>query len=238
MHRSGGLLLENIQILQGASICFSLKDTTNLLETSVVKPPIQNRSGLIKPLSFQGGEELDGVVGVLLFQDLPGLLQRTGGSTMLEFVGLGQKDMHRHLGLLAPIEHQAVELLERMADIHHQDQAVQALSLLQVTVKGLLPVAFNLFGNLGVTVAGEVDQTSLVIQFKQVDHLGAARGFAGAGQALDITNDIESARFAGVGAPGKGDLNTLVCRQLIQPVGADQKLGLAVAIDDGVVVVG
>ena len=105
-------------------------------------------------------------------------LQQGGlGGTELQFVGLGHEDMDGHVGLGGPFEHQQVEILERMADVHHQYQPHQHLAFGQIVVQVFLPLVALALGHLGVAVAGQVHQAPFVVQGKKVDQLRAAGGF-------------------------------------------------------------
>ncbi len=109
-------------------------------------------------------------------------MQGVAGRTAFELVGLRQQYVYGHLLVGAPVEHLPVELLERMTDIHQQNQPTKAAAHPQIVGQYLLPVAFDGLGHFGIAVAGQIDQPALLIYDKKIDELGAARGFAGAGQ--------------------------------------------------------
>ncbi len=112
-----------------------------------------------------------------------------------------------------------------MADIHHQEHAGQALAAAQVGFQVALPVLLERDRHLGVAVAGQVDQSAFVIEAKEVEQLGAARGLRSARQ-VGMGQGVQRARLACVGTAGKGYFQTLVGRALIDLGGADHEGGL------------
>ncbi|MNJ56158.1 hypothetical protein D3C77_516900 [compost metagenome] len=62
-----------------------------------------------------------------------------------------------------------------MADIHHQEYPGQALAAAQVGFQMALPVLLERNRYLGIAVAGQVDQTALVVEAEEVKQLRASR---------------------------------------------------------------
>ena len=60
--------------------------------------------------------------------------------------------MHGHFALDRPLDHLSIVILERVANIHKQDQSLKALSQLQVALKLLIPLLLYLERNFGKPV--------------------------------------------------------------------------------------
>ena len=101
--------------------------------------------------------------------------QRLGRLAARELVGLGQQQVARQLGGEAELQHLAIELLQRMADIDDQHQPAQAAALVQVGVDLQLPVLAHLQRHLGVAVTGQIDQADVQRRLT-VDLQSAAAG--------------------------------------------------------------
>ena len=96
-------------------------------------------------------------------------LQQGGlGGAEFQFVCLGHEDMDGHVGLGRPFQHQQVEILEWVADVHHQHQAHQRLAFRQVMVQVLLPFIACAFGHFGVAIAGQIHQAAFLVQLEEV----------------------------------------------------------------------
>ena len=120
-----------------------------------------------------------------------------------------------------------------MADIHHQHQAAQTLAAAQIRFQMFLPVLFERDRYLGITVAGQVDQATLVVQAEEVEQLRASRCFRGARQA-GVGKGVERARLASVGAAGECHLQAAVLGALVDLGGTDEEAGLLAQTDDGI----
>ena len=90
--------------------------------------------------------------------------------------------MHGHSCRHGPGQHLLVERLQRVADVHEQDQAAQALPLLQVILQLFGPLPLYRLGDLGEAVAGQIDQALALDELEKVEQLRAARGLGGLGQ--------------------------------------------------------
>ncbi|MNV40310.1 hypothetical protein D3C71_1319110 [compost metagenome] len=158
-----------------------------------------------------------------------GVLARAVG----QLVGLGQQDVHRHAAGLGPVEHHLVEVGHRVAHIHHQDHATQALPAAQVGFQVFLPVLLERNRDFCITVARQVDQTPFIVQTEEIQQLGAPGSFRGTRQA-GMSQGVEGAGFAGVGTAGESHLVTLVVRALFDLGSAEGEFGFLAEAEDGV----
>ena len=60
--------------------------------------------------------------------------------------------MHGHFAFDRPLDHLSIVILERVANIHKQDQSLKALSQLQVALKLFIPFLFYFEWNFGKSV--------------------------------------------------------------------------------------
>ena len=86
--------------------------------------------------------------------------------------------MHRLSGGAKPLEQASVELGERVPHVHHHGEAAQGCALPEICAEQFLPGCAHRLGQLGVAVAGKIDDESLRSQRVEVDESGASRGFA------------------------------------------------------------
>ncbi|MNC19651.1 hypothetical protein D3C75_675860 [compost metagenome] len=202
--------------------------------TQQAHPAGQHRMGLLDTQALGRREQLHAghlapaLTDVLLHLE-QGVLRRAVG----ELVGLGQQDVHGQAAGQRPVEHQAVELGQRMADVHQQDHADQAVAAAQVGLEVALPVLLERDRYLGVAVAGQVDQAALVVETEEVEQLGPPRGLRGTRQT-GVGQGVHRAGLAGVGAPGEGHLVTHVRRTLVDLRGALDEGGLLTQTEDGI----
>lgn len=112
-----------------------------------------------------------------------------------------------------------------MTNIHQQYQALQRLPFAQIATKLLLPLLFDLQGNLCESIARQVDEAGVVVQGKKIDELGSAWRFAGSGEFGLGGQGIDAARLAGIGSPGKCDLGTFVGWTLLEFACAGEEAG-------------
>lgn len=124
-----------------------------------------------------------------------------------------------------PFNHVLIKGLERMANIHQQYEALETLAFAQVASQLLLPLLFDLKGDLGEAISGQIDQARMVIHGKEINQLGAARGFAGSCQLVLGGQCIDAAGLSSIGSTCKGYLGPLVGGALLELAGARQEAG-------------
>lgn len=117
-----------------------------------------------------------------------------------------------------------VKRLQRVAYIHQQDQAAQALALPEIIFKMLFPESLDLRWDLGKTVAGQVNQPLRVGEAEKIDQLGTARRFAGAGQLAVAGNRVDTTGLASVRPAGKRHLGPGIGRALGEFAGTGKEL--------------
>src|SRR5690606_4942424 len=107
----------------------------------------------------------------------------------------------------------------------------QAFAAAEVGFEVALPVLLERNRYLRIAVAGQVDQATLVIQAEEIQQLGTARGVRGASQA-GVSQGIQRAGLARVGATGEGNFQSLIGRALVNLGSADHESGLLAEAED------
>jgi len=115
-----------------------------------------------------------------------------------------------------------------MPDIHDQKNPPQRLAAAQIAFDHGAPGFMHSFGDLGVAIAGQVHQPSLVIQTKEIEQLGPARRLADSGQVFLVGDRVDGAGLSRVGTAGKGHLQPLIGRRIIKPGSARQITGFLI----------
>ena len=88
-----------------------------------------------------------------------------------------------------PADHPLVKLPEWVTDIHHHDNADEALPLAEVVIDEALPILPYFLRHLSVAKAGQVDQADARGDLKKIDVLRPARRLAGFGE-FSLTRHI------------------------------------------------
>src|SRR5699024_9025408 len=96
--------------------------------------------------------------------------------------------------------------------LFRSDHAAQTLAFSKIMLDQDLPGGLHACRNTGKTVARQVGQAAVAV-LKEVDRLRAPGGLAGAGEIPALTNGIERAGFAGIGAAGEGHFCAIRWRQ-------------------------
>ena len=133
--------------------------------------------------------------------------------------------MHRPAGGGEVVQHAPVEVFQRMAGVHDQQEANQRAALAQIAAQELHPVGAHGFRHFGVAITGQVHQKAFVAQVKKIDVLGAAGGFRDISQPGAVGQGVDGAGFAGVGAADKGHFGAGV-RQVAQVIDGSEKSGV------------
>jgi len=108
------------------------------------------------------------------------------------------------------VDQRLVEIGYAAAYVNHDYQTLERLALQQEARQYLVPMAAHFLRYLGKTVAGQVDQASLWIEFEKIDQLGASWRLAGFAQVFLARQAVNRARLARIRAPGKRDLGTRI----------------------------
>lgn len=138
--------------------------------------------------------------------------------------------MYSLMVMLTPVDHAPVDIGQGVAYIHDDDQTPQIRPVTEIIFHQLLPALAYGHGDLGITVAGQVNQSALIIQIKKINQLGTAGGFTGSSQIFVLAQGIERTGFAGIGAAGKGHFGGAIGGKLGSPGGADVKKGTVIVI--------
>ncbi|SPR98490.1 hypothetical protein CBM2634_A260065 [Cupriavidus taiwanensis] len=221
---------------RGHGVCGGL--ALRLLRFRQVQPAGDHALRLFDAAALEAGEQLRRhrhrrfqLLGIGL-QHLAGLAQGLGVFAVGELVGLGQQHVDRSCGRQEPLDHLAIEFRERPARIHHQDQAGELLAGLHVIAQQALPVVLGRARDLGIAVAGQVDQERKRVgrldrrHREIVDVLGAPGRARRERQPLLVTQDVDGRGLAGVGAAGERDLGHGRGGQVAQVVHGDEEAGL------------
>jgi len=136
---------------------------------------------------------------------IEGFLCGTQGKHLLltvEFVGLGQKDVHRQLAMPHPFDQSIIKFKQTATAIYNQHRTHQAGAFSQVATQFFVPHALAGLRQLGKAVAGKIDQAgnwlSLLNDMKKVEKLGAAGHFTGIGQLPLFAQGVNGRGLAGV----------------------------------------
>src|SRR5690606_18019717 len=189
------------------------------------QPAVHDGARLVDALLGFAGEHLhaDGVA-VAGRQVLAHRQQGVALRAAAELVGLGQQRVRRQPAAHGVTDHLPVVVLERMADVHHHDQAAQGLAGGEPAVQELLPVRLQVLRHLGVAVAGQVDEVAVLVRRdREIDQLlGPPRRLRHPGQGVLPAQGVERGRLAGVGTTGERHFPAAVGRQLAVVVGGEQ----------------
>ena len=88
-----------------------------------------------------------------------------------------------------PADHPLVKLPEWVTDIHHHDNADEALPLAEVIIDEALPILPHFLRHLSIAKAWQVDQADARGDLKKIDELRSARRLAGSGE-FSLTRHI------------------------------------------------
>ena len=86
-----------------------------------------------------------------------------------------------------------------MAPSTSTNTCTSVLAFEQVALDHLRPVLADPVGDLGVAVAGQVDERAAAVELEHVDQLRASRGVADAGQLLGVGEGVDERRLPDVG---------------------------------------
>src|SRR6266853_2373569 len=143
-----------------------------------IEPRSQHRRRHLEAGIFEAREKLDGNIRPerrdFSFDPAQDFLR---GSPR-QFIGFGEKDMHRLSGGAKPPEQSSVELGERVPHVHHDSEAPQGCAHLKICAEQFLPGCAYRLGHLGVAVAGKIDEESLHAKRVEIDESGASGGLA------------------------------------------------------------
>lgn len=86
-----------------------------------------------------------------------------------QFVRFRGQNHQRQLVMFAPFHHHLIEFSEWVTNIHHQNQAAQALAVVQVLSEMLLPVILHVPGYFGVAIPRQIHKPGmLTVQGKKL----------------------------------------------------------------------
>ena len=134
------------------------------------------------------------------------------GRAAFQFISLGEQDVDRETDVATPVEHLLVIPRQRVPTVHHQDEASQRSTDVQIVAEMMLPLRLDPVRYLSIAEAGKVDEAAFLPEVEEIDLLGTARCLAGSSQAGLFCDGIQSAGFAGIRAPGEGDFGAFIGR--------------------------
>ncbi len=101
--------------------------------------------------------------------------------------------MNRQLHFVGECHHLAVIICEFAAYIHDQEQAIEALTRLEILAQQLAPVAAYRVRYACKAIARQVYETPPLFQAEKIDELSPARRFTRPGKLPPINDDIDRA---------------------------------------------
>lgn len=116
---------------------------------------------------------------------------------------------HHHEGLttgLEPLAHAAVVGGRLVADVHQQQAQGQQAGVGKPFFDEFAPPGSLLLGDLGVAVAGQVDEVDLLVDAEVIDVGGLAGGGTHPGKVFPVQEPVDDRGLAHVGPACKGDL--------------------------------
>jgi hypothetical protein len=136
----------------------------------------------------------------------------------LDLVRLGQDQPVADRGIVQHLHHLAVDVLEAVARVDQDQDALQRRASAQIVVDQLPPLAGHVPGRPGEAVARHVDQPEAerIADIEEVQFLGPPRRGRGPGEAGPVGEPVEQRGFADVRAAGKGDFGRVGGRQELE----------------------
>lgn len=135
---------------------------------------------------------------------------------MFELVGFVQEHAHWNRGFPGPIEQLGVEGLQRVANVHDQDDGDQAVPKRQIFIHRMLPGELRGPLGFGVAVTRQVDEATATAYGKEIEQLSPPGGFADLGSLPGAGQAIEHAGLAAVRTTSEGNFAALQWRTFAQ----------------------
>ena len=193
---------------QSPNCLLQTRATGNLKQTEPVVVQLQMRAHQVAEevdVLALGGAGPDDVVGV---EPAAGGEVAAAGRALrrLDLVELGGDHGVGHAVGPQPLEHLLVERGRTDRAVDQHEHLHEVLAFEQVALDHLRPVLADPVGDLGVAVAGEVDERAASLELEHVDQLGAPRRVADPGQLLGVGEGVDERRLADVGPSDERDL--------------------------------
>src|SRR5262245_57067136 len=147
-----------------------------------------------------GGEQEERMAIQLRGQGPTLLLQLSA----LKLVTFGRHYQERALVIGQEITEGLFLFLRPPANIDDDDDRAQLAGMDEVVLYQLLPLSALLFGNLGISVAGQIDEGEAVVDHEEIELPGPSGGGTGAGNRT-VEQPVGERRFPDVRAAGEGD---------------------------------
>ena len=93
-----------------------------------------------------------------------------------------------------------------MAGVDEDESAAEVFSFEEVFGDELVELVAQFLRDLGVTVAGEIDEAPGVVDFEEVDLAGATGSFGNPGEAGLVGEHVDQRGFSDIGATNEGEL--------------------------------
>ncbi len=127
-----------------------------------------------------------------------------------DFICFGEDDEDGEFTFHAPIEHHHIVFGGGPSDIEEEQETEELFSFCEIIVHHGVPLRLNAFGDIGVTVTGEVDEVSFIIDCKEVNELCTTGGFADASEVFLFAEHIEEGGFSDVRTADDCDFGEVV----------------------------
>src|SRR4051812_8617459 len=147
-----------------------------------------------------GGEQEERMTIKLCGYGLALLLQLPA----LEFVTFGRHDHKRALVIGQEFTERRFLFFQPATNIHNDDHRPQMVRVNEIVLNQLLPLPPFLFGNLSITVAGQIDEGEFLVDDKEIELSGPPGGRADAGNRT-VEQPVNERGFPDVRATGKSN---------------------------------
>lgn len=126
--------------------------------------------------------------------------------TGFDLVGLGEDEGEGDLVLNEPADELEVDFLRSVAGVDEDESATEVFAFEKVFGNEFVELIPQLLGHLGVAVAGKIDESPGLVDFKEVDLAGAAGRFGNPGETGFVGEHVNQRGFSDIGATNESEL--------------------------------
>lgn len=141
------------------------------------------------------------------------------------FVGFGENQGEGHATASQPSDKIDVDALWLKAGVDQHKHPPEVFALFKVVADRFVEVDFFALGDLGVAVAGQVDEAPRIIHHEEIEELGLSRSRRNLGEAILIGEHVDHRRLANVRPANEGELRAVPVRGGCDVAGAQMEDG-------------